>query len=178
MNNFFLWNCKDKSSVCFADYCDIMRCDILAGRRKKEFWDVSLCLESDMKDLMDDCEVIMFIPINICNPSYPWYTVHKNIYQYIGINMYMGSNSKSFSFIIQKFPFCQRNLIWGFICLRKILLFLHTFITVLCASRIKFYIFESIYVILKKKIIVNPSSDGLWFTIVETDECLCPWWLE
>lgn len=50
---------EDKSSVCFADYCDIMRCDILAGRRKKEFWDVSLCLESDMKDLMDDCERLM-----------------------------------------------------------------------------------------------------------------------
>lgn len=48
---------KDKAAVCFADYCDIMRCDIIAGRRKKEFWDVSLCLESDMKDLMDDCEV-------------------------------------------------------------------------------------------------------------------------
>ena len=54
---FILCIYKDKAAVCFADYCDIMRCDIIAGRRKKEFWDVSLCLESDMKDLMDDCEV-------------------------------------------------------------------------------------------------------------------------
>ncbi|XP_061174530.1 uncharacterized protein LOC133183610 [Saccostrea echinata] len=50
---------EDKSAVCFADYCDIMRCDILDGRRRKEFWDVSLCLESDMKELMEDCEKLM-----------------------------------------------------------------------------------------------------------------------
>ncbi|XP_048730723.1 uncharacterized protein LOC125647907 isoform X2 [Ostrea edulis] len=50
---------EDQSAVCFGDYCDIMRCDIIAGRRKKEFWDVSLCLESDMKDLMEDCEKLL-----------------------------------------------------------------------------------------------------------------------
>lgn len=45
--------------ICFADFCDIMRCDIILGAKKAEFWDVSLCLEEDMKDLSQNCQNLM-----------------------------------------------------------------------------------------------------------------------
>lgn len=44
-------------TICFAEFCDIMRCDIIMGAKKAEFWDVSLCLEDDMKDLSQNCQV-------------------------------------------------------------------------------------------------------------------------
>lgn len=43
--------------LCLADYCDLYRCDIVAGIQTAEFWDISLCLEEDMEDIKQRCKV-------------------------------------------------------------------------------------------------------------------------
>ena len=45
--------------MCYADFCDIIRCDVIAGYTRPDFWEVSLCIEDDMKDLTKDCEVLI-----------------------------------------------------------------------------------------------------------------------
>lgn len=44
--------------ICLADYCDLYRCDIIAGIQTAEFWDVSLCLEEDMEDIKQRCKEV------------------------------------------------------------------------------------------------------------------------
>lgn len=45
--------------VCLADNCDVFRCDIISGAAQPEFWDVALCLESDMQDLLSQCQALV-----------------------------------------------------------------------------------------------------------------------
>ncbi|GFS21264.1 zinc finger, C2H2-type domain-containing protein [Elysia marginata] len=51
--------------VCLADVCDVFRCDIISGATQPEFWDVALCLESDMQELASQCQTL----INGCIPT-------------------------------------------------------------------------------------------------------------
>ncbi|KAK3103321.1 hypothetical protein FSP39_018476 [Pinctada imbricata] len=73
---------QDASSICYADYCDIMRCDVLAGNLHPDFWEVSLCLEEDMKDLANDCEKYL----SDCLPA----GATKNSTEYITMKLYDG----------------------------------------------------------------------------------------
>ncbi|XP_060070256.1 uncharacterized protein LOC132550234 [Ylistrum balloti] len=50
---------EGENTICYADYCDITRCDVVSGRKVADFWDISLCLEDDMTDLRERCEGIM-----------------------------------------------------------------------------------------------------------------------
>ena len=52
---------QGENAVCLADYCDLFRCDIVAGIQTAEFWDISLCLEEDMEDIKQRCQVVYFI---------------------------------------------------------------------------------------------------------------------
>ncbi|ESO82860.1 hypothetical protein LOTGIDRAFT_229846 [Lottia gigantea] len=47
------------STQCLADYCDVFRCDIIAGFRKPDFWDLALCMEDDMEESAKDCVKLM-----------------------------------------------------------------------------------------------------------------------
>lgn len=50
-------NLQKADTVCLADYCDYFRCDVVSGKRKPDFWDVALCLEDDMEELAENCQV-------------------------------------------------------------------------------------------------------------------------
>ncbi|KAK6185514.1 hypothetical protein SNE40_007730 [Patella caerulea] len=52
--------------VCLADYCDVFRCDIIAGVRKPDYWDFALCMEDDMKEILEECNKLM----EDCIPKY------------------------------------------------------------------------------------------------------------
>lgn len=47
-------------AVCLADYCDIFRCDIVSSRAKPSFWDTALCIEDDMSEMVEKCQVNIF----------------------------------------------------------------------------------------------------------------------
>ncbi|XP_033117548.1 uncharacterized protein LOC117117380 [Anneissia japonica] len=47
---------KDGKEACLADYCDILRCDILSGDKRTGYWDEALCNEAQLKQLRDSCE--------------------------------------------------------------------------------------------------------------------------
>ena len=51
---FFL---QGKKIVCLADYCDIVRCEVIAGHRKPQFWDVALCKEHELQQRRLKCTV-------------------------------------------------------------------------------------------------------------------------
>lgn len=50
---------QGENAVCLADYCDLFRCDIVAGIQTAEFWDISLCLEEDMEDIKQRCQTVL-----------------------------------------------------------------------------------------------------------------------
>ena len=50
-------NEQSSNSLCLADVCDVLRCDIVSGAATPDYWDIALCMEDDMKDLYDQCEV-------------------------------------------------------------------------------------------------------------------------
>ena len=43
--------------MCLSDYCDIFRCDIVSGAIKPDFWDSALCIDDDMVDMVNKCNV-------------------------------------------------------------------------------------------------------------------------
>ncbi|XP_077983392.1 uncharacterized protein LOC144438224 [Glandiceps talaboti] len=47
------------NSVCLADYCDFLRCDIVSGVRKPSYWDEALCKESEVVVLREKCEAMV-----------------------------------------------------------------------------------------------------------------------
>ncbi|RUS72119.1 hypothetical protein EGW08_020118 [Elysia chlorotica] len=51
--------------VCLADACDVFRCDIISGVAQPDYWDIALCLESDMQELLTQCQTL----VEACIPS-------------------------------------------------------------------------------------------------------------
>ncbi|GFO43360.1 C2h2-type Zinc finger [Plakobranchus ocellatus] len=53
--------------VCLADVCDVFRCDIISGAAQPDYWDIALCLESDMEELSAQCKTLVegCIPIGL-----------------------------------------------------------------------------------------------------------------
>ncbi|KAK3792166.1 hypothetical protein RRG08_055428 [Elysia crispata] len=45
--------------VCLADVCDVFRCDIISGAAQPDYWDIALCLESDMQELLSQCQTLV-----------------------------------------------------------------------------------------------------------------------
>jgi len=56
---------QSRDLICLADYCDWMRCDVVGHRLHVHFWDIALCQQTTMRDLMDKCLAI----ISSCIPS-------------------------------------------------------------------------------------------------------------
>ena len=50
--------------MCYDDWCNIFRCDVVAGRKKPDYWDHALCRETDFDAINRQCHVSSFFKIN------------------------------------------------------------------------------------------------------------------
>lgn len=50
---------QTKDAICLADVCDVFRCDIISGASQPDYWDIALCLEDDMEELLSQCKVLV-----------------------------------------------------------------------------------------------------------------------
>ncbi|XP_021355021.1 uncharacterized protein LOC110451372 [Mizuhopecten yessoensis] len=70
---------EGENTICYADYCDITRCDIVSGQKTPDFWDISLCLEDDMTELKERCEGIL----DQCMPDGLTRKEKEELYRYL-----------------------------------------------------------------------------------------------
>jgi len=66
-----------RESICLADYCDWMRCDMITHRVQVHYWDMALCQQTTMKSLMDKCLMI----ITSCIPAGLNSSLHSFVFE-------------------------------------------------------------------------------------------------